>query len=57
MNDYIKQLKNKFEIIRQNALANPYLYASAYTQKNKKDAYIEYLEVKLTQYKRALQNV
>lgn len=49
MNDCIKQLKNKFEIIRQNALANPYAYGGAYTQKKKKDAYIEWLEVLLIQ--------
>lgn len=37
-------MKEKFEIIRKNALANPNLYGGRYTQKNRKDAYIEFLE-------------
>lgn len=37
-------MKEKFEIIRKTALANPNLYGGRYTQKNRKDAYIEFLE-------------
>lgn len=37
-------MKEKFEIERKNALANPNLYGGRYTQKNRKDAYIEFLE-------------
>lgn len=40
-------MKEKFKIIRKNALANPNLYGGRYTQKNRKDAYIEFLEDKL----------
>lgn len=36
MKKYTNDFKNEFKIIRQNALANPYLYTEAYTQKNKK---------------------
>lgn len=39
-----KNLKKDFDVVRKNALANKYLYGLRYTQKNKKDAYIEYLE-------------
>lgn len=40
-------MKEEFEIIRKNALANPNLHGGRYTQKNRKDAYIEFLEDKL----------
>lgn len=40
-------MKEEFEIVRKNALANPNLYGGRYTQNNKKDAYIEFLEDKL----------
>ena len=33
----------EFDAIRKNALANPNLYNGRYTQKNRKDAYIEFL--------------
>lgn len=38
------KIKKNFEIVRKNALVNSYIYGGKYTQKNKKDAYIEYLE-------------
>lgn len=37
-------MKEEFEIVRKNALANPNLHGGRYTQKNRKDAYIEFLE-------------
>lgn len=37
-------MKQEFEIIRKNVLANPNLYSGRYTQKNRKEAYIEFLE-------------
>ena len=40
-------MKEEFEIVRKNVLANPNLYGGRYTQNNKKDAYIEFLEDKL----------
>lgn len=42
--DWGCEMKEKFEIIRKNVLANPNLYSGRYTQKNRKDAYIEFLE-------------
>ena len=41
--------RDKFKIIRENALANPYIYNCRYTQIDEKDAYIEYLENRLEQ--------
>ena len=46
------KMKEEFEIIRKNALANPNLYNGRYTQKNKKDAYIEFLEDRLMRLER-----
>ena len=40
-------MEEEFEIIRKTALANPNLYGGRYTQKNRKEAYIEFLEDKL----------
>ena len=40
----LQNMKTTFNIVRRNALANPMVYGGKYTQKNKKDAYIEYLE-------------
>mgnify|MGYP007005897940 CR=1 FL=1 len=47
MNTQQNQLQNMrttFDMLRRNALANPMVYGGRYTQKSKKDAYIEYLE-------------
>lgn len=33
----------EFNVVRRNALANPNLYDGRYTQKNRKDALIEFL--------------
>ena len=44
MIDLIAQLKNEFDTIRSNTLTNPNTYDGRYTQKNRKDAYIEFLE-------------
>lgn len=44
MIDLIALLKNELNTIRDNALANPNAYDGRYTQKNRKDAYIEFLE-------------
>ncbi|MBQ0113327.1 MAG: hypothetical protein KBT03_09380 [Bacteroidales bacterium] len=41
------ETKAIFETIRKNALANPNVYGGRYAQKNKKDAYIEFLEIRL----------
>lgn len=41
--------RDKFKIIRENALANPYVYNCRYCQIDEKDAYIEYLENRLEQ--------
>lgn len=38
------RVKENFKRVRENALANPYLYNLRYIQRNRKDAYIEYLE-------------
>lgn len=38
------KVRATFDNVRQNALANPWLYGGKYTQRNRKDAYIEYLE-------------
>ena len=37
-------IKDNFKIVRKNVLVNSYIYGGKYTQKNKRDAYIEYLE-------------
>lgn len=44
MIDLIAQLKDEFNTIRDNAIVNPNAYDGRYTQKNRKDAYIEFLE-------------
>lgn len=44
MIDLIAQLKDEFNTIRSNALVNSNAYDGRYTQKNRKDAYIEFLE-------------
>lgn len=49
----ILQKKQEFEIIRRTVLVNPNTYEGRYTQKNKKDALIEFLldEVERLTYK------
>ncbi len=41
----LEKLKKNFDVVRKNALANSKTYyMGKYMQKDKKDAYIEYLE-------------
>lgn len=55
--EYRKSLQNlriTFDMIRRNTLANPMVYGGRYTQKSKKDAYIEYLENRVLLYSKTL---
>ena len=57
MIDLIVQLKDEFNIIRSNALVNPNTYDGRYTQKNRKDAYIEFLEYNYLRVERSYREV
>lgn len=39
-----EQIENTFKSVRRNALSNPQLYGGKYSQRNKIEAYNEYLQ-------------
>ena len=44
----LQTLRTTFDMLRRNALANPMVYSGRYSQKSRKDSYIEYLETHVT---------
>lgn len=54
---YIESVRYCFSIVRKNAKACPNLHGGRFIQKNRKDAYIEYLEYMLNETRKELENV
>ena len=50
----LQTLRITFDMLRRNALANPMVYGGRYSQKSRKDSYIEYLETHVMALTKAL---
>ena len=50
----LQTLRTTFDMLRRKALANPMVYSGRYSQKSRKDSYIEYLETHVMALTKAL---